>query len=326
MAFMAVINGTPVYADKKLAGIQNDLVRFTDSSWCSVRTMTVENAGSTVLCVGEEALANIAPMTKTLSFEAILAVDIQKIRSKVSVELRDDDSVDKVDIVLTGPERLINCIDCRQFGNSLVVDGGKLKKSNRVNIMNSHAVTIDNGIGDAILGGIRSKLPKKSKAVGKKTGELPDMDVRIVIKVPKRIQLIVEIDGSRGLRIGDIDGMLFATIEGSGKIKAGKMSNVRVTSTGTGDCTIGSAESTLTVAVTGSGNVNVLGGAVNGLIVTNRGSGDVRFDGVANRAQLYTRGSGSIRVSQVKEKLSKSEHGTGKIEVIHDDTKPAAAN
>lgn len=85
--------------------------------------------------------------------------------------------------------------------------------------------------------------------------------------------------------------------------------------TGRGGIDITKINGDLDITTSGSGDIDIDGGAVGNLKVDLSGRGGVSFDGRAVDADLKSTGSGDIDVTFVKNKPSISQRGRGDITV-----------
>ncbi len=134
--------------------------------------------------------------------------------------------------------------------------------------------------------------------------------------------------------VANVAGPLVVRTAGSGDVSAGEAASadivvagssdvtthavhggLKVRVSGSGDLNVTSLQGPLDARVAGSGDVVVRGGAVTEMKVSIAGSGDVRFDGVAQSLEASIAGSGDVTVRKVLGAVSRHVAGSGDIRV-----------
>jgi len=134
--------------------------------------------------------------------------------------------------------------------------------------------------------------------------------------------------------VGNVAGPLVISAFGSGDVGAGNAASADITVTGSadvktnavhgplkvrvsgsGDVSVASMEGAIDAHITGSGDVIVHGGDVSAMTVGVAGSGDVRFDGVAQSLNASIAGSGDVTVRKVIGPVSRHVAGSGDIRI-----------
>jgi hypothetical protein len=97
----------------------------------------------------------------------------------------------------------------------------------------------------------------------------------------------VGINGSGDVETASADGGLLIAINGSGEVVSGAVAKgLDVAINGSGDVEIASVTGDIRAAIAGSGDIRILGGEVETLEASMRGSGDIAFEGAAKRVHL----------------------------------------
>lgn len=129
----------------------------------------------------------------------------------------------------------------------------------------------------------------------------------------------VAVNGSGDVEVGAVGGMLHAAVNGSGDLGIGAVAGgLNAAINGSGDIAIASVTGDVHAAIHGSGDVAIGGGQVGSLDVAIMGSGELRFDGVAENVSLSAMGSGDIYVAEVTGDVSSSAFGSGRVHVGRD--------
>ena len=97
------------------------------------------------------------------------------------------------------------------------------------------------------------------------------------------------------------------------EVSAGAMTDAHLSVRGSGDITVARVEGDLNADVAGSGNIKVLGGAVNVLKASIAGTGSVLVQAPAERADLAVSGLGSIEVQKVRQEPKVRISGLGTV-------------
>jgi len=134
--------------------------------------------------------------------------------------------------------------------------------------------------------------------------------------------------------VANVRGRLSLSSSGSGDIRTGTASEIRVRTAGSGDIytraisggidaniagssdiKIDQVSGPMKVRISGSGNLGVGGGHASDLDVFIAGSGDVSFRGVADNLTAFVAGSGDINVDHVTGVVKKSIAGSGDVNI-----------
>jgi hypothetical protein len=115
---------------------------------------------------------------------------------------------------------------------------------------------------------------------------------------------------------GGIVQNLCVDITGSGNFSfGGSAIGARLNVAGRGGIEVSSVNGTLSMEISGSGDIDVDGGSVSDLDIFISGRGDATFGGKAQDARLRITGSGDIDVDYVKNRPNQTITGRGDIEV-----------
>lgn len=121
--------------------------------------------------------------------------------------------------------------------------------------------------------------------------------------------------GSGDTRMGS-SGSLKIRVAGSGDVAAADVKGPLVVNiAGSGSAAVRSVGGPIDVGIAGSGDVDILGGRATTMKVSVAGSGDVRFDGVADSVSARIAGSGDVQVREVRGQVSKTVLGSGAVRV-----------
>lgn len=139
-------------------------------------------------------------------------------------------------------------------------------------------------------------------------------DARVLLKVPRGTG--IRLDGNvADTEIGDVDGDLTLNVHGNGDIRSGRMRRTSIAIHGNSNVRISEVNGSLVALLIGSGDVKVKTGKVTNLNVQITGTGDFKFGGVADTAVLSSTGTGDIKVAKVNSQPIKRCTGTGDIRV-----------
>lgn len=123
--------------------------------------------------------------------------------------------------------------------------------------------------------------------------------------------MALSLGGSGTIRAGT-SRALEANVGGSGSISAGATRALEAAVGGSGGITVARVDGPAEVAIGGSGNVRVRGGAVTSMDASIAGSGNVRHDGSARDLDASIAGSGNVQVGSA-EHVSRSTIGSGSV-------------
>jgi hypothetical protein len=129
----------------------------------------------------------------------------------------------------------------------------------------------------------------------------------------------VAVNGSGDVVVGNVGGALSTAVNGSGDVEIGAVADgVDAAINGSGDVSIASVNGDIDAAIHGSGDVTISGGQVRSMDVAIMGSGELRFDGVAENVSLAAMGSGDVYVAEVTGNVRSSAFGSGRVHVGRD--------
>ena len=152
--------------------------------------------------------------------------------------------------------------------------------------------------------------------------------------VSRASSLTLSNSGCGDWMVANVAGPLIVHASGSGDIGAGEAASadivvsgsadvrtralhggLKVSVSGSGDIGVASVAGPFDAHVAGSGNVIVHGGDVSVMTVGIAGSGDVRFDGVAQSLKASVAGSGDLTVRKVLGPVTRHVAGSGDIHI-----------
>jgi hypothetical protein len=162
------------------------------------------------------------------------------------------------------------------------------------NITNSQGISIGDG------------------AVFVSSGVSHSKEVRITVPEGSSVN-VSNINGK--VIVGNTHGPFVGKVSASHNMSVGAVGSANLSNTGSANIDVASVTGNLEVNISGSGNVDVVGGNVPNLEVKASGSGQFEFDGTATNANLLVCGSGDIKVHCVTGRLTQSTSGSGRIRV-----------
>lgn len=170
-------------------------------------------------------------------------------------------------------------------------------------------VKVDNFIGDATVGDLKSTFDFSTSGGDVKVGEVTAADVSIA--------------GSGDITLGTVTGNAEIEIAGSGSVRSGNTLDAKIDIAGGGDVTLGvvngmleidiagsgevvaqSVDGRVDIDVAGSGDVTINGGRADPFKVDIAGSGAVKFAGTANNPDVSVMGSGDVWIASYTGTLS----------------------
>jgi hypothetical protein len=129
----------------------------------------------------------------------------------------------------------------------------------------------------------------------------------------------IAVNGSGDVRVGDVGGELDTAVNGSGDVEIGVVGGgLDAAINGSGDVQIAAVNGDIDAAIRGSGDVSIAGGQVRSMEVAIMGSGELRFEGVAENVSLAAMGSGDVYVAEVTGDVRSSAFGSGRVHVGRD--------
>lgn len=311
MALIATVNGQAVYSDKRMSGITNSRITFTDGSWCDVSTGQVHNNGSGYINIGgSDTASESQKVTVGPKRFAANALEIHGVNADVRVETH---SGSDIEYTVAGPADQVESIRANVLGSTLVIKGdGSNSSSSGMTIIGGNSRTVISGggsFGGIVMGSIFGRGGSMTVISGG-NGANP---VKLTISVPKG----TPVNSHKVLGnvvIGDTDGPLIASVQAA-DVSAGRVTSAQLTVQGSGDISVNEVSGAVTAHVQGSGDIEVESGSAPSLNASVQGSGDIKFRGSADTASLKVKGSGDIRVAHVRQKPLKSVMGSGDIKV-----------
>lgn len=340
MKKVAVVDGVPIYSDKKGSiSIINSCITFADGSTCDVFAGTIINKGSGDIRIGYKprspapavrsergtgsAYRDYVPreeedphamITRGPSRHSASNLRVVGLSARLIVEPWDGKDVE---LTITGTRDGVNAISTSIKDGVLTIEGAAaLSSSGGVHISGISVSSGYRGHGVAVRGVVSGGsiiIDGHNVSVmggGSNAGE----DLTVTVKVPRGAD--ISLDGVDGdVKIGDVNGTLAVNARGGGEIRCGRMRGATIAILGGTDVHISEVSGPLTANIMGSGDIKVKSGKVTALNVNIMGSGDFCFGGVADTATLSVMGSGDIDVSKVKTKPIKQCMGSGDINV-----------
>jgi hypothetical protein len=322
MALIANINGKPVYSDKQLSAVTGSRVRFTDGSWCDVRTGDVHNNGAGYINIGgSDTGSNAKKVTEGPRQFATSALELRGFQADVNVEPHD---ARDIEYTITGPANLVKAIRTNVRGNTLVVDSdGSGSAGDNVTISGGGTVIRSTGRNVAVSGGGvsigRGSIMSNFFGGGDVTtiiggGGSIENEVKITIKVPYFCPITSKgVAGS--VVIGDTGGSLSAKVSASASVRAGRVTHSQLKASSSGFIRVRHITGSATVDASSSGTIKVDDGEMTQLMATASSSGDVNVGGTASTAMLNASSSGRVRVDHVKSQPMVSESSSGSARV-----------
>jgi hypothetical protein len=162
-------------------------------------------------------------------------------------------------------------------------------------------IDIDELVGDATIGDTMGKIDFSATATKAKIGHVTSAKITM--------------EGTGEAHVAQVDGPLTISIEGSGKVTAGKSGPVKADLEGSGDANLGAIEGGLNLEIDGSGalsatrvngpvkidvagagEVKIADGLADPFHVEIAGAGDVDFGGIAVNPHIEAVGAGSVHI------------------------------
>lgn len=303
MRLVATINGTDVYSDKDMIGVNNSRIDFSDGSWCDVATGQVVNNGPGSISIGgtgqkSEKQITVGPK----SYQASM-LDVRDIEADVEIN---PSNGSEIVVTISGKQSAVEGVLVSLRGGNLVVSG-------KVGGSRTGGADVFISGGSISIGGMRGVNIVAGNSVvigsGSKTS-----DVKVLIEVP--VHSAVQVAGVQGsVKVGDTDGPFSGSVLGSTGMRIGKVRDAQLLVQGSGDVKVTEVNGTLSMTIQGSGDITISRGDVRTLAISVTGSGDATFGGTATDANLSVIGSGDIDVKYVKNQPVSRKMGSGDIEV-----------
>ncbi len=199
-----------------------------------------------------------------------------------------------VRVVVEGSQAFIDSVDIRERGDALVINESYSPPSSSFG-----SVVISGGM--SIVNGVVSY----------------GCDVGVItIEVPDNVGLELVNRGTGNVTVEPRLTSINATLKGTGNLKVGYCKgDAYVKSSGTGDVRINDGNvNGLIIIDSGTGDV-YYGGSAGTIHVRNSGTGDVNLTGAVHDAKLRASGTGDIHVHKATGEVTKHNTGLGKIRV-----------
>jgi hypothetical protein len=308
MESVATINGTRVYSDKQVSRVVNARVNFTDGSWCDVATGEVHNTGPGYINLGTSVNDNSSQVVTSVptSYQAS-ALQLENLSADVTIEVTQRT---EIEYSVSGPEDLIKAIKVSLRSGVLVL------ASERPRGFEISDGGLNISVGGNIFEGDKAVYRSSSQTIvvgDLVVGKSLKNPVRVTLKVPEGTP-VTSILVSGDVNLGDTKGPLSASVQ-SGKLSAGRVTNVHLSILGSGKITVGEVNGSATVQVQGSGEICIGSGHMSSLMATVQGSGDVVVSGITETASLSLMGSGDIWLAHSVQPPIKNALGSGRIRV-----------
>jgi hypothetical protein len=174
------------------------------------------------------------------------------------------------------------------------------------------AVLTLSGCGDTDIGPVEGLLHVSARGTG---------DVRAT----RAGETELELAGSSGVSVQEVDQRLKLTIAGSGSATIAQLTgSADVSVDGSGDVTVnGGSVSDLTVSVAGSGDVTVSAPVTGAAVIRVAGSGEVDLTEEVGTLNATVEGSGSVTALEVQGQQTRLVRGSGEIKVLNEPEAPS---
>ncbi|HSX33116.1 MAG TPA: DUF4097 family beta strand repeat-containing protein [Candidatus Saccharimonadales bacterium] len=303
--------------------INGHKIEFQDGSWYNTHTGEYHNAGSEPIYVNGVPLGDATDQPATDTDETVSTeerpyqatkLELAGVRADVKVESH---SGPGMIVVVTGTEAQRQSVICKMLGSTLRVSGGSGGSGSAIYQASGDSFAANTIIGSVFRGSRGMQINMfddggdsfVSVSTGKSAGTLT-----VVVKVPVGTQLDVTVD-SHDLTIGDIMGPLTAVTTASGDISVGRVTDVNLTSHGSGGIDVAEVNGHAKLMTHGSGGMTIDDGQINELTAFTHASGDIKVDTTAQWAHLRSYGSGDIKVKRVVGEVHERRRGSGEIKV-----------
>lgn len=167
------------------------------------------------------------------------------------------------------------------------------------------ALTVS-GSGDAHVATVSGKLDGKISGSGS-----------LAVQKAMLSSTTLTITGSGDARVDEGDlGALTLVLHGSGDFSGPAAGSVKYESSGSATLALRSVKAaSVSLKVSGNGDVSINDGAIESLLISSTGSADLRVDAEVKDADVTVRGSGDVKLRKVSGNLLRNEHGSGHITV-----------
>lgn len=162
-------------------------------------------------------------------------------------------------------------------------------------------IAIDELVGDATIGDTMGKVDFSATATRAKIGHVASAKITM--------------EGTGSASVAQVNGPLIISIEGSGKVTAGKSGPVKADLEGSGEANLGAIDGALDLEIDGSGSLSAT--RVNGPVkIDVAGAGEVKIaDGVANPFNVDIAGSGDVYFGGVAVNPHVDAVGAGSVHI-----------
>lgn len=127
--------------------------------------------------------------------------------------------------------------------------------------------------------------------------------------------LTVRIAGSADVAAEDVQTLAVRS-QGSGDVRVDRVAqDLDFQSQGSGDLQARAANGVIALHMQGSGDARIDEGTAELFVAELRGSGDARFDGLAQEARIEVGGSGGVRLHELQGPADLETHGSGDITI-----------
>lgn len=224
------------------------------------------------------------------------ALDLRGLAARVNVRLHDSGTIR---LRATGPASWIGDLSRHAEDGALVVSAGPVQ-----GFRAGSAVTIATGFGARAVTRIGG-LTMATEGTG--DGDLPEVELWVPAGTPLTATSTVgEWD------IADLRAPL--TIEvAAGQVAAGAVTDATVRILGSGAVTVARVDGDLGADLSGAGDITVAGGRVDMLTASIAGTGTIRVQAPAERADLAISGIGTIDADRIVRKPSVRVSGVGTV-------------
>lgn len=267
-------------------------------------------------------------ITKSLSGNTLSVSDVN-----ADVNIKPTDAK-AITVSVTGLKSLIKDVIVKEKNESVIIKGkGTSARGGSSTIIQSGGGTVisTSGRGVSVIGSVHGSTIISGNNIIISDGDWDKMTIDV--ELPTGTTL--EFSGVNGdISIGDTRSDLRTILSGSGSVRAvsvktfdgfvsgsGDIDIERITDgasvrvTGSGDFTAGSVSGNVVLKISGSSNANIKSGRIKKLEVSVSGSGDVRVNTTAQKADLWVSGSGDIYVAHVIERPRKNVSGSGDVKI-----------
>ena len=300
---IATINKVPVYSDKRMTGINNTRVNFSDGSYADVSTMEVMNKGEGFITLksppGESASGKSVTKTETLKASRLSIADVD-----ASLDIQPGGT--EIVITLTGPKSGVDDITIKQQGDEVILKGSG-DGGNNIRMAGGSLV-----IGNISVGGSFRSNHVSINVSGN------EPETKITITVP--IGTMTDVSGVVGkTTIGDILSWLTLVQSGQGKAEVGRITHGDLVASGQSEIRVKEISTRIIAQVSGQSEVHVESGKIVTLNATASGQSKFHFNGEATDATLTASGQSDIEVAHVTNRPVRSRSGQAEITVRNRD-------